>query len=788
MVTAVRHLLKNKLNTIIIILGLGTGIACSILSFLFIHHELTFDKFHKNAHAIYEMKMVLVLPMGRAVADPKSHLAPDLTRLFPEVTRAVRMEKKNYIVKFGDENFEEQAIATDPSFFDMFSFPLLHGEGTRGLDNPDEIVISDTMAKKYFGEGNPLGKILSIRIDNEFSDFIITGVLEKIPNASSLQFDFLLNLERVYGGSMNDPNQARSMGCFILLNNPDQVEPLIEKFKTSIDVPLQERFSQESGYDLQSFAAFHLRGEYGSAVLTQKSTIHYSFILAGISLLVLVIACFNFMNLSIGKAATRIKEIGVRKVLGAKRKQLIQQFWLESLFLSILSLTIGLVMVELFLPAFNRLSQKGLKLDVFSNEWTIAFCIGIVFIVGMVSGSYPALFLSKFSSVDLFQQKMRFSRKNTFNRSLIVFQFAVSIFLIVSTVYMYKQKSYMLNFNLGYDSDQVVVLPLKNLDADISRNAAFLPILKNKLLQYDMIQSVSGSAYNLSEGWMGTYFEKQSGKQELVVYNYIDEDFIPTLGMRIIAGRNFSGNYPSDLEGAILINKSFAELLGEESPVGHSLSEYFKTDFDRKIIGIVEDFHSQSLHDPVFPAFMGRIGVDYSYVFIKLKGDSVREAIANIKKEFKALAPHVPIDFSFLDTDIAKQYEREEHWIRLVEYACLFAILIACSGLFGLTLQIVFLRTKEIGIRKVLGASARSIVMLINREFLWLVLGANIIAWPSAYWGLSVVLKNYAYRVTLTPWIFLVSGILALLLAAGTISVHALQAARTNPSETLRYE
>jgi putative ABC transport system permease protein len=785
---AVRHLLKNKLNTIIIILGLGTGIACSILSFLFIHHELTFDRFHKNAHAIYEMKMVLVLPMGRAIADPKSHTAHDLMRLFPEVIRAVRMDKRDYIVKFGDEISEERAIATDPSFFDMFSFPLMHGKGAKVLEHPDGVVVSETMAEKYFGEENPLGKILSIRMANEFSDFIVTGVLEEIPNASSLQFDFLLNLERIYGSSLNDPKDARSMGCFVQLNNPGQVKPLIEKFKTSIDIPLQERFSKESGYDLQSFSAFHLRGEYGSEVLTQKSTTDYSFILAGISLLVLVIACFNFMNLSIGKAATRIKEIGVRKVLGANRKQLIQQFWFESLILSILSFTIGLVMVELFLPAFNRLSQKGLKLDVFSNEWTIAFCIGVVFFIGMVAGSYPALFLSKFSSVDLFQQKMRLSRKNTFNRSLIVFQFAVSIFLIVSTVFMYKQKSYMLNFNLGYDSDQVVVLALKNLNTDISKNTAFVPILKNKLLQYDMIQGVSGSAYNLSEGWMGTYLGKASGKQELVVYNYIDQDFIPSLGMRLIAGRNFSDKYPSDLEGSILINESFAKLLGAESPVGHNLSEFFNTDFDRKVIGVVEDFHSQSLHDPVYPAFMGMIGVDYNYVFIKLKGNRIREAIASLKKEFKALAPHIPFDFSFLDTVVARQYEREEHWIRLVEYACFFAILIACSGLFGLTLQIVFLRIKEIGIRKVLGASARNIIMLINREFLWLVLAANLIAWPSAYWALSVVLKNYAFRVTLTPWVFVVSGFLALLLAAATISVHALQAARTNPSETLRYE
>lgn len=788
LVVTFRNLIKNKLNALIIILGLGAGIACGILSFLFVHHERSFDRFHNNIDNIYEMKMVLVLPMGRAIADPKSHLAHDLAGQFPEIVRVVRTDKLNCIVKTEDEIFEERAIATDPGFFDMFTFPLKEGEGTNILEHPDAVVLSETTAKKYFGKENPLGRTLSIRTIDEFTDFTVTGVMEEIPDTSSLRFDLLINLERIYGNALNDPQKADSMGCFIQLGNGAQVKPLLEKFKTTIDGPLQEKYSKESGYDLQAFADFHLRGEYGSSVLSQKSTISYSFVLAGISLLVLLIACFNFMNLSIGKASTRMKEIGVRKVLGAKRKQLIKQFWFESLVYSSLSLIIGLVMVELFLPVFNRLSQKALELNVFSHEWTIVFCIGVVLFVGIVAGSYPALFLSKFTSVDLFRGKMKLSRKSAFNKSLVVFQFAISVFLIVSTIFMYKQKTYMLHSDLGYNPDHVVVLPLKNLKTGMGKNAAFVSALKNKLLSYGMIQGVSGSAYNLFEGWMGYYFEKTSDEPDLVFYNYVDQDFIPTLGVKLLAGRNFSDDHPSDLQGSIIVNESFAKLLGVESPVGYKLSEFFKTDFDKQIIGIVEDFHSESLHDPIYPAFMGMIGVDYSYVFIKLKGDNLREAIASIQKEFKTLAPQTPFEYSFLDEDVARLYEREEHWIRLVEYACLFAILIACSGLFGLTLQVVFLRTKEIGIRKVLGASARNILLLINREFLWLVLAANVIAWPAAYLAMSAVLRNYAFRISLTPWVFFLSGFLAFLMAVSTISVHALQAARTNPSEILRYE
>jgi putative ABC transport system permease protein len=787
-IVALRHLSKSKVNAVIIILGLGTGIACSFLSFLFIHNELSFDRFHKNIDSIYEMKMVLVLPIGRAIADPKSHVGPGLVEKFPEVEHVVRLDRLKSVVQSGNENFEEIALAADSCFFDVFTFRLKYGERDSLLGRPDSVVLTQRMARKYFGDENAVGRILPIQMMDEFKDYVVRGILEEIPDTSSLRFDFLVNLESVYGVFLNDPQKARPMGCFIQLGHHSQVEPLLEKFKSSIDKPLQEKYSKESGYDLQSFADYHLRGRYSSSVLSQKSTINYSFILSGIALLVFLIACFNFMNLSLGKSSVRTLEIGIRKVLGAKRKQLIQQFWLESFVYSSLSLAVSLVMVELFLPAFNHLSQKSLALNVFTYEWTVVFCLGTVLFVGIFAGSYPALILSKFSSVDLCRGRMKLSRKSAFSRSLIVFQFAISIFLIVSTIFMYKQKSFMQNSDLGYVADRVVVLPLENLKTERRKNTAFISALKNELLSYDIIQGISGSAYDLNNGWMGTYFNKSGGEQDLVLYNHVDQDFIPTLGMKLVAGRNFSDEFPSDYEGSVIINESFARLIGADFPLGRSLSEFYQTDFDRKIIGIVEDFHSNSLHDPIYPAFMDMQKKDHSFVFIKLKEENLRKSIAHVKKAFKTLAPHTPFVYSFLDDDVARMYEREEHWIRLVEYACLFAILIACSGLFGLTLQIVFLRTKEIGIRKVLGASSRNIIFLINKEFVWFVLGANIIAWPASYLAMSAVLRNYAFRVSLTPWVFILAGLLAFFLAVATISLHTMQAARTNPSEILRYE
>jgi putative ABC transport system permease protein len=785
---AIRHLKKNKLNTWINIFGLGIGIACSILSFFFIQNEISFDRFHKNLDTVYEVKMVLVLPMGRAVAEPRTSLAPDLESQFPEVIRAVRLEKKSLVVKHENTISEEQAMVADPSFFDMFTFPLKYGDTSNVFRSPSSAVLNESTAQKYFGSEDPVGKIISIRVGDRFSDFLITGVLKEIPSASSLRFDLILNLDGVYGHSETDQLKGASLSCFIQLADRNQAVPLQEKFRSTIDVPLQEKYSKESGHLLQALSDFHLKSEFGSHVLSQESSISYSLILAAISLMVMMIACFNFMNLSIGMASNRIKEIGVRKVLGAQKRHLLKQFWLESLIYSFFSLLIGLMIVELFMPAFNRLVQKNLGMDILSNAWAGLFSIGLVILAGIGAGSYPALFMSKFSSVDLFHGKTKLSRKNPFSRSLIVFQFSISIFLIVSTIFLYKQKNYMLHTNLGYDPDQIVVVHLKNFTSERQSNVSFIQTFKNRLLPYETITGVSGSAYDLSEGWMGTYFEKEGSEPSLVVYDYVDKDFIPTLGMKITAGRNFSDDFPSDMEGSIIINESLAEKLGTTSPVGHRLSEFFKTDFDREIIGIVEDFHSQSLHAPIYPAFIGMSGMNLDYVFIKFNTESIHDTVEGIKKEFEALAPEIPFNYSFLDETVARQYEREEHWIRMVEYASFFALIIACSGLMGLTLQVIYLRTKEIGIRKVLGASAHHILLLINREFLWFVLAANIIAWPCSYFVLSLILRNYAYRISLTPWIFLFSGLIAFCMAAFTVSIHTLQAVRTNPSDTLKYE
>ncbi len=788
LLTAFRSLLRNRLNTLIIVFSLGTGIACAVLSFLFIRSELAFDRFHRNLSNIYEVKMVLSLPVGRAVSVPRAAAALALAEQFPEVVRAVRMEKKRLIVLRGEKIFEEQFLAADPDVLEMFTFPLETGRSRDALRGPNLIVIGEEAARKYFGEENPVGQTIAVRLDAEFSDFVVTGVLKKILETSSLDFNALINLECLYGDSLKNPQQGPSLSCFVQLADGSRIGELEDKFKTTIDVPLREKYSQESGHALQALSAFHLRADYGSYVLGRRSTVDYSLILSGIALLVVLIACSNFVNLSVGKASTRTKEVGVRKVLGARTNHLVRQFWTESLTYGFVALAVGLALAEFFMPAFNRISKKSLGLDVFSDVWTPAFLAALVLLVAIAAGSYPGLVLSRFSSVDLFRGRMKLSGKNAFSRSLVVFQFCVSVFLLVATAFLSKQKSFMLHSNLGYDPNHVIVLPLKSLPAKTDKSGLFVPTLKNKLLAHSLIQGVSGSSYNLSEGWMATYLHRAGGDPVIVAYNYADEDFLPTLGFELVAGRNFSLDHPSDDKDAVIVNRTFARMLGADDPVGRRLSEFFSGGFDRQIIGVVEDFHSQSLHDPILPAFIGMEGMDHEFVFIKVRGDGMREAIRAVEKEFTSLAPQVPFEYSFLDGELARLYEREANWVRLVEYASIFAVLIACFGLVGLTLQIIGRRTREIGIRRILGASVRNVLVMINREFIWPVLAANILAWPAAYVAVSSFLRNYAYRIAVTPWVFLASGLLVLLLAALTVSLNALQAARANPARILKYE
>jgi putative ABC transport system permease protein len=805
-----RHMRSHKANSLINTLGLAIGIACCILIFFFVQDELSFDRFHEHVDTIFEVKGTLIMGNMRMGVDAQPPLGPTLPERFPEILDAVRITREEHVMKAGNALGREKGIAADPGFFEMFTFPLLDNASLRALEDPQAVVLTERLAGKYFGARDPVGLSLAIRLNDEYQDFRVAAVVGNVPEYSSLRFDFVLNLEKIYGDDAQEWNSGKHIPTFVRLARRDQAESLVTKFPDTIDKQFIRQFDEKSGYFLQAFSDYHLRSERGSGLLEAKSSTTYSLILAGVALLVLLIACFNFMNLTIGNASTRLQEIGVRKVLGAGRRQLIKQFWFESLALSFIALMIGVVLAQVVLPVFNSLSQKAIRPAYLQNAGLWVFLLGLTLFVGLVSGGYPALVLSRFESVKLFRGKAKFTGKNTFSKLLITLQFSISIFLIVSTVIMSRQNSFLVHKDLGYDSDRVLVVPLEDVSSGAQMQQAVFPVLKTRLLQYDNIVSVTGARYDMAHFWMTHAPNLKEGERVLLDYNHVDYDFLTTLGLRLVEGRDFSPDFPSDLENAVIVNETFVKRFGMESPLGRSISEPFQEDPEGTIIGVVEDFHYQSLHQPIRPVYIRLAGgrrtggppppagaqnkmrpvftSEIKHMYVKLKGRNFQAALGNIQKEFKELVPGIPFAYSFLDEAEARQYVLEERWGRIINYASVFAVLIACSGLFGITLLAVARRTKEIGIRKVMGASVLQIARLINREFVLLVILANVLAWPAGYFAMKALLQNYAFRISIQPWFFLFSGVLALAIALFTVSVQALRAARSNPVDALRYE
>ena len=805
-----RHMRGHKANALINTLGLAIGIACCILIFFFVQDELSFDRFHIHVDTIFEVKGTLYMGDMRMGVDAQPPLAPTLPERFPEALAAVRITREEHVMRAGNALGREKGIATDAAFFEMFAFPLLDNASLRVLEDPQAVVLTERLASKYFGARDPIDQTLAIRVDDAYQDFRVAAVARNVPENSSLRFDYVLSIEKIYGDQMLEWNSGKHIPTFVRLARRDQAGPLVQKFPDTIDKQFIRQFDEKSGYSLQAFSDYHLRPVRGSGLLEAKSSTAYSLILAGVALLVLLIACFNFMNLTIGNASTRLREIGVRKVLGAGRRQLIKQFWFESLALSFFALVIGALLAQVVLPVFNALSQKAIRPAYLQNAGLWMFLLGMVLFVGLVSGGYPALVLSRFQSVQLFRGRTMFAGKNVFSKLLITLQFAISIFLIVATVIMSRQNNFLTHKDLGYDSDLVLVVALEDVTSGTQLQPAVFPVLKTRLLQYEGILSVSGARYDMAHFWMTHAPNLKEGERVLLDYNHVDYDYLQTLGLRLVEGRDFSPDFPSDLENAVIVNEMFVKSFGMEPPVGRSISEPFQEDPEGTIIGVVEDFHYQSLHQPIRPVYIRLTGrarrggppppagvqrkmrpvftSEITHMYVKLKGRDPQAALGNIQKEFKDLAPGIPFSYSFLDEAVARQYKMEERWGRIINYASIFAVLIACSGLFGITLLAMARRTKEIGIRKVMGASVWQIASLINREFLLLVALANILAWPAGYFAMRKLLENYAFRISIQPWFFLFSGVLALAVALVTVSVQALRAARADPVDALRYE
>lgn len=795
---AMRNMRRRPGFTVVNIGGLSVGLACCILAFFFIRDEYSFDRFHTHIGRIYEVKSKIWVDEGAPIfLETQGPVGPTIVADYPEVEAATRLAKTDVVVQAGEKIFLLDGLGADPSFFDVFSFPLTRGDAASALGTPNSVVLSKKTARLCFGSADPMGQTISIKIGNDTTPYKIAGIAEEIPANSSLTFDVLLPILRIKGPMIDEwkaesGDTAVDAACFIRLRESAGSETLAAKFPGTLDKHLV-RGNYKGSHYLFPFAEYHrgVRDYSFSPILKPRSSPVFSYLLTSIALLVLLIAGFNFMNLSVGAAAAeRIKEIGMRKVLGAERKNLFYQFRLEGIVMSLAALAGGVGIASAVLPVFNRFAGKELRLDLIGPGWPLFALIFLAVFLGAAAGSYPGWFLSRLRPTDLFRGNFLLGRRKGFSRVLLLFQFGISIFLIITTGFLYRQHRYLLQANLGYDTDQIVVLDLRQLTPEFQSASRFLPVLKSRLLGHPEVKSMSVALSGMaSSSWSALIVKGvASQKVEIVRFNMVDPDFLNALGLRLTEGRWFSAEYPSDEADAVVVNETFARTFTPSQPVGRGLSEIFKYKASTKIIGVVRDFHYSSLRQTIQPAMISLGAKEVQWAYIRLDGKNLRQALDVIEKEFKAVAPGHPFLFSFLDEDVARQYEKEARWSLMISIVSLFAVLIACSGVFALAFQSSVRKTKEIGIRKVLGASIPQIIGLLGREFVWMAAAASLLAWPAAFLAVRKILAGYPYRIALGPWMFVAGGATVAVLTLVTVSLQAVRAARMNTVDNLRHE
>ena len=798
--TALRNIFKNKGFSLINVTGLAIGMAACLLIFLFVQDELSYDAYHEKADQIYRIAVDYKLRSQEfEVATVGPVVAETMISLYPEVEDAVRFrDPGDLIIQYGDISFRESAaVFTDPSFFNVFSIPLIAGDQKTALAEPHSLVLSRKMAEKYFRNDNPLGKTLKV---GNRDDYKVTGVIEKIPDNTHFHYDFLLSLASL------DESRVPSwltlnFQTYLLLKPGSDTKVLESKFSELVTKYVGGEIEKITGisaklafgsgqfrfqFYLQPLRDIHLHSDL-LAELEANSDIKYVYIFSAIALFILIIASINFMNLSTARSAGRAKEVGVRKVLGSQRIQLIRQFLAEAVFFSFFSMILALFLVSLFLSTFNHLSGKSLSISSLGSLFFIGMILLIAILTGILSGVYPAFFLSAFQPVKVLKGELqRGVRSGPLRNSLVVFQFTATIILIIGTLSVYRQLQFIQNRKLGFEKEHVLILDNANLLRDQSQ--AF----KGEVLTHPEYLSATVTGYlpiPSSRNATTVFPEGDVRSSSTVQFWTVDYDYIKTLGMTIARGRDFSREYSTDTS-SVIINQRAAREFGWEDSIGKKISLPTSTKGDfitLHVIGVVEDFHYESLRDNIAPLIL-RLGEDRGHISFRIRTENMNKTITLLKRKWNEFLPTQPFDYYFMDDRFDTMYRSERRIGEVLGVFAVLAVIIGCLGLFGLASFTSERRTKEIGIRKVLGASIPNIMKLLLREFFILVVIANVIAWPIAYFVINRWLQGFAYRAPLSIWIFLASGCSAILIALLTVSYQAAKSAVTNPVDSLRYE
>jgi len=750
---ALRNLSRHKGYSLINIAGLAIGMACCILILLWVQDELSFDRFHENADSIYRViQDIKFSDHSTTWAITQGPLGPSLKEDFPEIVNFTRVTGRRFRLAYQDNSFDEVLGMADGSIFEMFTFPLIEGDPQTALSDPHSIVLTEEMARKYFGDEHPIGKVL--KADDEY-DFLVTGILEEFPLNSHFRYDFLIE-----GIPYQEVVQKISGYLY--------EKPTIEK---------------DAKLNLQPLGRIHLHSNYEFD--RPHGDITYVTIFSLIAFFILLIACINFMNLTTARSANRAREVGMRKVAGAYRRDLVRQFFGESILLAFIALIFAVGIVYLLLSVFNELAAKELSFEISGNIQTLSVLAGVALITGIIAGSYPALFLSAFQPADVLKGTLFSSNRGaTFRKVLVVLQFSLTILLIVCTTIVYNQMNFMRNRKLGYDKEYLVYAVLRG---DMRQQ---FDVVKEELLKNPNILAVTSSGtlptygYNFSNSlWR---WEGQDPDEEILMRaSFIDYNYFETLGLEIIEGRSYSKQFSTDPTEALIVNEEAVKVMGMESPLGKQLGI---GDNQAKIIGVVKNYHFRSLKQEIEPLILILNPSNCWALFARLSSEDVSKTIGYMEKVWGEFASGYPFNYRFMDEAIDNLYRAEQQIGTLFRYFTILAIFISCLGLFGLASFMAEQRTKEIGIRKVLGASVSKILLLLSKEYAKWVLFANIIAWPFAYYTMNKWLQGYAYRINIAVWSFVFAAVLALAIALFTVSYQAIRAATANPADALRYE
>lgn len=790
--SAIRNLLKYKAYSLINILGLAIGMTCCIMIMLFVQNELSYDQSHENKDRIFRVELrnrnLQTGEINEWTIGPY-RLAEALRVDFPEISRVIRFSAQSRVlIHRGEKMFREEHFhLVDPGVLEAFTFPLLRGNPQTALQEPFTVVITEEIANKYFGNEDPMGQVLTY----EDHDFKVTGILDEVPANTHLPIDLLSSMtvaDQLFSRIVLENWSEMSVYTYVFLPPNMDAAEIEKRFPAFVEKHLPNWAASVSIF-LRPLASIHLYSQ---------SNIVYIYSFSAIAFFVLLIACINFMNLATARSASRAREVGLRKVVGAYRSQLVQQFLGESVLTAAISLLLSLIMVKLTLPAFNAFIEKDLVLDIAANGGLLLGLVSITLFVGLAAGIYPALFLASFEPVKVLKGIKKASAKGPALRKIMVaFQFTISIILIVVTMIVYRQLQYAKNLNLGFNKEHIVVIRGTPHNMRQQYDQVRMQLLQNpKIIAAAGTSRVPPGSLSSSIGTRPEGIPEDQRKSMQTIW--MDFDFIEILGLEIVAGRSFSRDFPSDVTSAFVLNEQAVRKIGwtPEEAIGKSFGSSEIKDWnlgqwirrEGQVIGVVKDFHFESLHDEIVPTvYFIAPYMAWNYL-IRIQPGDIPGTLAFLEKKWQTFNPEVPFEYSFLDDAFDTLYRTEEKQGKIFGIFALLAVFIGCLGLVGLASFTAESSTKEIGIRKVLGSSVIKIVLLMTKDFTKLVLIANVIAWPIAYLVMRKWLQSFAYRIDIGVFTFLMAGALTLIIAWVTVSYQAIRASLINPADALRYE